>query len=105
MDPHSKKSDKLINLENYGASLKDLICRCSQLAKAGGYDYFGIQFYGECWAGNAKDATRHGISKGGCVDASLKDGSCGPKSTECAGKCGENFVYRITSKYLLTKRL
>ncbi|XP_066924719.1 coadhesin-like [Clytia hemisphaerica] len=96
MDPHSKKGDgQLIDLNNYGQSLKELVCRCSQLAKAKGFEYFAIQFYGECWAGHPKDATRHGISKGGCVDARLKDGSCGPRSTECAGKCGENFVYRV----------
>lgn len=28
------------------------VMKCLNLAKANGYKYFGLQFYGECWASN-----------------------------------------------------
>lgn len=28
------------------------VMQCYNLAKANGYKYFGLQFYGECWASN-----------------------------------------------------
>lgn len=61
-------------------NINKTIDKCSTLANANGYQYFGIQFYGECWG-----------SKHISYD---KDG----KSQKCVvgvGKAGANYVYKL----------
>ncbi len=67
------------------------------MAKKLKYKYFGIRFYGECWAGNVIPTS-----------ANMKDKDCfqGEKMTpcvdssklECAGKNHENYIYKPINK-------
>ena len=50
------------------------IRQCAHVALAKGYEYFGVQFYGECWSSaNAADTyNKHGSSTN-CVEGVGKD--------------------------------
>ena len=41
-----KFSGKHIDWENFDTYMKDVVCRCAERAKANGYMFFGLQFYG-----------------------------------------------------------
>lgn len=43
---------KRIDWVNLINNMENTIMQCYNLAKANGYKYFGLQFYGECWASN-----------------------------------------------------
>lgn len=46
-DPKSLKfSGKHIDWENLDSYMRDAVCRCAEQAKAQGYMFFGLQFYG-----------------------------------------------------------
>ena len=71
--------------------------RCNQLASLKGFTHFGIQLYGECWAGNGTQYLRDGKSTE-CVNSGMKE--CKNDSPiECTGKCGANYVYKVNRKY------
>lgn len=80
-------------LKSYrGSSLFDwnnmlpTIEQCAQLAHKSGYKYFAIQFYGECWAGDASVANTYDTAEA---------------STNCfsgTGASGVNFVYKFITK-------
>ena len=70
--------------------------RCNQLAVAKGFSHFGIQLYGECWAGNGTQYLRDGVSTE-CVNSGME--ACNNDSQiECTGKCGANYVYKVNRK-------
>lgn len=48
----SNWNGRMIDWQNWESYLTGLMCRCAKAAKKAGFLYFGIQFYGECWAGN-----------------------------------------------------
>lgn len=57
-----------------------------------GQQYFGLQYYGECWGGEEADATydKYGSNPGGCYN-------------NMVGKAWHNFVYKFVSKYKLAR--
>ncbi|KAL9986872.1 hypothetical protein ACROYT_G001080 [Oculina patagonica] len=63
--------------------------QCARVAYDKGYEYFAIQFYGECWGGkdSAKNYVKYGRSED-CIEFNNQNGHGvgGPKT---------NFVYRI----------
>jgi hypothetical protein len=59
-----------------GASVKS-IDECYGLAAANGYKNFGLQYYGECWAGNNDDWNRYG---------GLPEAKCGELGTGVSNK-------------------
>ena len=64
--------------------------QCAQVASDMGYEYFGVQFYGECYSGrNAKESyAKYGNITEGCWEVDNQTGFA-------VGKEGTNFVYRI----------
>ena len=76
-------------------------CKCANLTKEKGYEYFGLQFFGECWSGPTDRFYRDGPSTK-CIGGNFK--SCDVKSeTECVGKAFTNFIYRLSGLYLLVQ--
>lgn len=63
-------------------NLRSLVTRCAERAFELGYQYFGVQFYGECWGDDRPRPTydKHGAGKG-CTDG--------------VGDEIHNFVYRF----------
>ena len=57
-----------------------------------GQQYFGLQYYGECWGGEEADLTydEYGSNPGGCYK-------------NMVGKAWHNFVYKFVGKYRLAK--
>lgn len=64
--------------------------QCAQVASDMGYEYFGVQFYGECYSGrNAKESyAKYGNITEGCWEFDNQTGFA-------VGKEGANFVYQI----------
>ena len=69
---------------------------CANATSKQGFEYFGIQFYGECWSGVSEIA----------YDAVGKSDNCkGPNFTKCddapcsycVGQPKVNYVYKINS--------
>ncbi|WP_411027297.1 hypothetical protein, partial [Salmonella sp. s54925] len=49
-DLYSKvSSGKEIDWKNFPVYLKSLACRCAKKTQEQGREYFGLQFYGECF--------------------------------------------------------
>lgn len=70
----------------------DLVVKqCSEEAYENGYEYFGVQFYGECY-GNGTDYSKHGKLK--MEECYVFDNRTG----HGVGKKRTNFVYRIIIK-------
>ena len=63
-----------------------------------GYDYFGLQFYGECWSGpDAADKFDHYGRSKKCVGYGYK--KCDDKdSSECVGGRHKSYVYRVVKE-------
>ncbi|CAH3180570.1 unnamed protein product [Porites evermanni] len=64
--------------------------QCAQVASDMGYEYFAVQFYGECYSGrNAKESyAKYGNITEGCWEFDNQTGFA-------VGKEGANFVYQI----------
>jgi len=81
--------------------LDDFVCKCAKLALSKGFTHIGIQYHGECWAGNGEIGgdrwDRHGAKPTGCFDAPMN--RPGNEISKCKSYHGghlENFVYRIS---------
>ncbi|XP_022782392.1 uncharacterized protein LOC111323329 isoform X2 [Stylophora pistillata] len=77
--------------ENY---LPGFVCRCAKKAKDLGYDLFGVQHFGECYAGSSSSDQydRHGPGKcKDCLGTDMND--CNGRKF-CAGKEWRNMVYK-----------
>jgi len=59
-----------ITWKNIGRFATDLACECSKVAKKVGAEYFGIHFWGECWA--LEKASLRMAPQGDCVVADGK---------------------------------
>ncbi len=70
-----------------------MLCHCGKKAKEGGFKYFGLQYYGECWAGNNADFSKHGVSKN-CVNGLYQECSVA-EDKACSGKGGANYMYEL----------
>ena len=71
----------------------DLVVKqCSEKAYEKGYEYFGVQHYGECY-GNGTDYNKHG-KRSKKVACDVFDNRTG----HGVGKAHTNFVYRINKR-------
>ena len=63
--------------------------QCARVAYDKGYEYFAVQFYGECWGGKdaGKNYAKHGKSEG-CWEFDKETG-------HGVGEEMSNFVYKI----------
>ena len=81
--------------ENWNSTCR-LICRCAKAAGKKGYDFFGIQHYGECWS-SADAASRFHIygPNDECINNEFK--SCDNLASDgaCSGVNYVNYVYEI----------
>lgn len=96
-DPRAKKTygGRRIDWYNWNEYYPGFACRCAEKAKAQGYDLFGVQFYGECWAGHSgkNNYLKYGEDIKGCIEDSFL--TCTPYSRYCVGKQWRNMVYQI----------
>ena len=66
------------------------ICQCAQKVKMSGYQYFGLQFYGECWATKLDEKEIEKLtSSNDCIDGTYKE--C--KGFQCAGNKHAAYIY------------
>lgn len=75
-----------------------LACRCAKKAQEKEFEYFSLQYYGECFGGPGKNKEfkKYGRSDS-CVDGFY--GPCeNPEEGECVGKANANFVYKLIKK-------
>lgn len=74
-------------------------CECAKLAEGKNYEYFGIEYYGECWGGG-DSYNQHGASKKCTM---VKENECGlmecstqrNNSKMCVGEDYALYVYTI----------
>ena len=73
-----------------------LACRCANEARNRNYTMFGLQYYGECWAGSGSCDTFNRFGKSQlCYSQKYKE--CDNQDeTECVGGPHANYVYLIT---------
>ncbi|KAM7448396.1 hypothetical protein ABFA07_003559 [Porites harrisoni] len=94
---HQHFSGKLVDWRNWDVYVPDLACRCAKKAKAKGWTFFGLQFYGECWSGENVQNT---FSIDGpirtCTDQCFQP--CQMYSKFCVGQNFANFVYKLKEK-------
>ncbi|XP_022796155.1 uncharacterized protein LOC111334626 [Stylophora pistillata] len=88
-------SGKTIDWNNWDTYMIDLVCRCAKAAKAKKYNYFSLQYFGECWSGpEAGETYNRAGSSDKCVTKGFK--KCDPSNKqECVGDKNINFVYGI----------
>jgi len=84
----------LIDWKNWVTYSPQMICRCAEAAKQGGYNYFAIQFWGECWTGNdtTVNYNRNGMSTN-CRNEGFDECKC--NSYNCVGMAYTNYVYKL----------
>lgn len=96
-DPKVKHNygGRKIDWGNWNNYYPGFACRCAEKAKEKGYDLFGVQFYGECWAGKSSlhNYKKYGEDKKGCIEDNFQ--TCTKISRYCAGKQWRNMVYQI----------
>jgi len=83
----------ILKWKDYKNSLQKFLCHCASLAAKKGYNYFGIQYYGECWGAHTIQYRRDGVSSA-CINTSFKKCNL-TKDCKCTGKGNANFVYNI----------
>ncbi|EDO40033.1 predicted protein [Nematostella vectensis] len=96
------KGDQLIEWLRWDKYVPEFACRCAKLAKAKGYSYFALQFYGECWSGptpTGKEYAKYGKSEN-CASTEIDAHKQAIKKCEkgnrfCSGKQWSNYVYHI----------
>jgi len=91
---------------NWEIYMPQLMCRCANKAKELGFRYFGLQYFGECWAGNDTSYAKLGSSEpSGCFakpgrvqtpcDYKVESNQCGSNLPQCVGKHVRNMVYEL----------
>lgn len=101
-DPSSSAyQGHMLDWQNFGKSIHSLACRCSVKAKAGGYAFFAIRFWAECWAGKNTDdleALVKDPSKTTNQCANDAFGTCDTNDEgECVGKRNAEYIYDFPS--------
>lgn len=64
-------------------NINKTIDKCSRLANENEYQYFGVQFYGECWSGQQPRYDKDGKSQ---------------KCVAGVGRAGANYVYKLVKQ-------
>lgn len=70
---------------------------CANLTLKAGYEYFGIQFYGECWSGVGNIAYDAVGTSDKCFRRPFLKKCDDSPCVYCAGANGVNYVYKINS--------
>jgi len=93
-NPRSYKSSakRRIDWENLDTYMEDVVCRCAEQANAQGYMFFGLQFYGECWASKEFTFNIDGMGEG-CMSSDYEP--CTFSSRLCVGEEFSLFVYNV----------
>ncbi|XP_020893909.1 uncharacterized protein LOC110233006 isoform X1 [Exaiptasia diaphana] len=88
---YSNKNVKWNDWNNY---LEDIACRCAESAAKNGYQYFGIQFYGECWSGpfNQGNAVLSSVISDKCLGKDYK--KCSDFAEYCVGRADTILIYK-----------
>eukprot|EP00112_Aurelia_sp_Birch-Aquarium-sp1_P013387 Seg284.3_Seg284.4 transcript_id=Seg284.3_Seg284.4/GoldUCD/mRNA.D3Y31 product="putative skeletal organic matrix protein 7" protein_id=Seg284.3_Seg284.4/GoldUCD/D3Y31 len=76
----------------YPSYLQGLVCRCSKAALKGGYELFGIQYWGECWGYKGTESVLTRSSNCHNVNYTTCDTSKGHKF--CTGTHWTAFIYQ-----------
>ncbi|XP_058946050.2 uncharacterized protein [Pocillopora verrucosa] len=103
--PHYIYNERDDSIANYGGQkidwndwenyLPGFICRCAKKAKDLGYDLFGMQHFGECYAGSSSSDQYNRYGPGQCKDCVGTDmNDCNGRKF-CVGKEWRNMVYKI----------
>jgi len=99
---HANYSGHPIDWVDYYGTLRSLSCRCYTKAKAEGYKFFAIGFYGECFAGrdeqqyNTLTASTNRYS-GDCVNGEYE--ICDTSTPyECTGMAHSEYVYLLNKE-------
>lgn len=96
-DPSIKNyGGRKIEWFNWNVYMPGFVCRCARKAMRQGYDVFGVQFYGECWAGHKSSNDYMSLGRAE-ADKCLGDDykPCGAFDRFCVGKQWSNMVYEI----------
>ncbi|XP_048578036.1 uncharacterized protein LOC116611466 [Nematostella vectensis] len=96
INDRQRSSPNQLNWNDWNKYLPGLACRCAAKAREKGYTLFGIQFYGECWAGaGACDMYDQQGTSLRCVGQDFR--SCDNSDNQaCAGGPNANYVYLLT---------
>lgn len=95
------KIDLLIKLYSTTAIFTyRFVCECAKKAEKMNFDYFGIEFHGECWGGSSPRDGRK-VSSDSCI--MVQNNNCAFESCHeqrgqgkiCVGGVLDLFVYRL----------
>nr|CAJ65510.3 HyTSR1 protein [Hydra vulgaris] len=91
-----------LDWNKFDASLHSLACRCYEKAKAKGFEYFSIRFWGECWGGKDYKVIENALKdpkmqSSECHSINYKQCSLSSE-TECAGKANTEYVYTVADR-------
>merc|ERR550519_139258 len=86
----------ILDWGNYAHSLERMLCECAKIAEAKGYEFFGLQFFGECWSGPGVTYARDGPSDD-CRGTDFKACSDDP-DRPCVGRAFTNYVYKVVDQ-------
>ncbi|CAB3996708.1 delta B [Paramuricea clavata] len=88
--------DRINWSDGWNNHLKNMSCRCAELAKKKGYRYFGLQFYGECWSGVHSPTLFNARKSDSCWGYRPDYENCDDDSpTECIGQEHHNYIYEV----------
>ena len=73
-----------------------LACRCENLARSRNYTMFGLQYYGECWAGTGSCDTFERFGRSQLCYGQKYKNCDNDDANECVGGPHANYVYLIT---------
>ncbi|EDO41761.1 predicted protein [Nematostella vectensis] len=90
-------SHKFVDWNNWQTYVNDLLCRCSDAAKAKGYKFIGLRFYAECW-GHLKSPGDYAVAVpqvGKCYQNYGQRCDKDEKSFACVGDALAMYIYNI----------
>ena len=83
--------------DGWNNHLRNMACKCAELAKQNGYRYFGLQYYGECWSGIHSSDLFNSSTSNKCWGHRPDYKNCDDNSlTECIGQAHQNYIYEVT---------
>ncbi|KAK3699595.1 hypothetical protein QZH41_014308, partial [Actinostola sp. cb2023] len=82
-------------LGHYKDFLHRLLCRCVEKAREKGYQYVGLQFFGQCWSGPASQNFAQAGQSSNCIQQYFRQCQRNNKGHACIGGQWTNYVYRV----------